>query len=287
MGIIENPVLSTFKKVAQTGSIHATARELGLTQTAVTKRIQAWERDLSSTLFIRSRRGMSLTDDGAALLKYCNASEELEGVFLSRISGKGRSDVQLTIVGPTSAISTRIVDNIQPLYSKHPHLRLHLRSDDYSNRIDLIRRGEADLSVVPPEEVPNEMDSKVLKPDRYFLVGSPRWKGRRLNDILENERIIDFYENDQTTRNYLKKFDLTSSVKRERIYVNENQALLHLFSKGHGFGTLTDSVARPHIESGELILLNKGQVLEDHLALAWYPRSHMPDYFSDIVRSIK
>ena len=123
---------------------------------------------------------MSLTSDGEALLQYCRSAEELEAVFMSRVSGETRGDVELVIVGPTSAVSTRIVNNCLDLYAKYPHLRLHLKSDDHSNRIDLVRRGEADLAIVHPEHVPKEMDSKILKADRYLLVASAKWKGRRM-----------------------------------------------------------------------------------------------------------
>jgi len=230
---------------------------------------------------------MTLTSDGTALLQYCRATEELEGAFLSRVSGQSREDVSVTIVGPTSAISTRIMDNCKELYAKFPHLRLHLRSDDHSNRVDLVRRGDADLAIVSPDQVPNEMDSKVLKADRYLLVASPSWKGRRLPDIIKNERIIDFYENDDTTKTYLKKFGFVEHLERGRIFVNENQALIGLFSHGAGYGTLTESVAQPHLANGDLIALNKGQAMEDLLALIWYPRTQKPDYFEILVRSIK
>lgn len=282
-----NHGLQAFKAIAEAGTVHAAAARLGLTQTAITQRLKGLERDLKLTLFLRSRRGMSLTDDGNALLQYCRASEDLEGAFLSRVSGQGRGDVALTIIGPTSALSTRVTEDCRRLYFAYPHLRLHLRSIDHANCIDLIRKGEADLAVVPPEQVPNEMDSKVLKPDRYLLVSSPKWKGRRLNDIVENERIIDFYASDTTTMRYLEQFDLAGLVRRERLYVNENQALVRLFSEGVGFGTLTESVARPYLENGELITLNRGQAMEDPLALAWYPRPQKPDYFADLVRAIK
>lgn len=282
-----NNGLQAFRAIVETGTVHSAADRLSLTQTAITQRLKGLENSLGLTLFLRSRRGMTLTEDGQALLQYCRSVEHLEGAFLSRISGQKKSDVSLTIVGPTSAISSRIVENCEPLYSKYPHLRLHLRSDDHANRVDLVRRAEADLAIVSPEEVPNEMEGKVLKPDRYLLVASSKWKGRRLHEILESERIIDFYESDPTTKNYLRKFELLSHVKRGRLFVNENEALISLFSQGVGYGTLTESVAEPHLKSGRIITLNRGQSMEDGLALVWYPRPQKPDYFADLVRAIK
>jgi LysR family transcriptional regulator (chromosome initiation inhibitor) len=286
MTILRNALLVAFERVCALGTTHAAARELKLTQTGVTQRIKSLERELGLTLFLRSRRGMQVTEEGRALLQLCRAGRELEGQFLSQVSGSGRRDVSLTLAGPTSALSTRVATAVVPVYQRNPFLRLHLLCDDHSDLIASLRRGEADLAVVAPALVPLEMDSKLLKPDRYLLVACPKWKGRRLQDIVEQERVIDFYESDRTTARYLTEFSLGRPA-RERIFVNENEALVRLFAAGVGFGTLTESVARPHLESGSLIALNKGQALEDALALAWFPRPRKMAYFEDLVRAVR
>ncbi len=287
MLILRNPHLVAFEAVSRLGTMHAAAHELGVTQTAITQRIKALEKELSLTLFLRSRKGMSLTSEGKALLHFCQGSRELEGQFLSQVKGDYRQEVELTLVGPTSAISTRISDSVRPLYFKYPFLKLHLKSDDHANIVDVIRRGEADLGVVHPSKVPNEMDSKLLKPDKYLLVASSKWKGRKLIEILNTERIIDFYESDPTTRNYLTQFSLEKEIKRERLFVNENEALIQMFMAGVGFGTLTESVAASYLADESLVTLNRGQAMEDPLALVWYPRPSKMNYFDDIIRSVK
>lgn len=287
MGITLNPLLLAFSAVARTGSTAAAATELGLTQTAVTKRVQALENEISITLFLRSRKGMKLTEEGNALLRHCQSLLELESVFISQVTGKDRAEKTLTIAGPTSAISTRVAQLCTKIYRQHPSLNLHLRSEDHLDGIELIRRGEADFALVPPESVPNEMEGKSLQPDRFLLLACAAWKGRRLQDILENERIIDFNPKDPFTRNYLKKFGLLSHVKRSRLYVNENEALIHLFCEGIGYGVLTETVARPYLENGRLIALNRGQTLEEPLALAWYPRTQAPDYFTALIQALR
>lgn len=287
MVVLKNPLLIAFERVAELKTVHAAATDVGLTQAALTKRLRLLEAELEVTLFLRSRRGMTLTEEGKALLQFCKTSNEAEGQLLSKLKGASKMQVSLTIAGPTSAISSRINKDCLSLYSKYPYLRLHFQSEDHANLIEMIRLGKADLAVVSPNIVPNEMDSKLLKPDRYLLVASAKWQGKPLAEILENERIIDFYESDQTTFNYLRKFGLENSKKPDRLFVNENSALIRMFSAGVGYGTLTEDIAKPFLESGELIKLNRGQVFEDPLALAWYQRHEKSDYFRDITRSIK
>jgi DNA-binding transcriptional LysR family regulator len=141
--------------------------------------------------------------------------------------------------------------------------------------------------VVPPEQVPNEMESKRLKPDRYLLVASARWKGRRLGEILEGERAIDFHEDDRTTLSYLRKFGLLSSLKRPRMFANNNEVIVKLFQAGAGFGTLTQEIAKPHLDAGRLISLNGGAAMEDPMTLVWYPRPEMPPYLEALIQAIR
>ena len=53
-----NHNLQAFMAIVQQSTVHGAANKLGLTQTAVTQRIRSIERDLETTLFIRSRKGM-------------------------------------------------------------------------------------------------------------------------------------------------------------------------------------------------------------------------------------
>jgi len=231
--ILKNDLLQAFEAIIRSGTVHGAGASLGLTQTAITQRIKALETGLGVTLFLRSRKGMTLTEEGQTLLQYTKASNELLSAYSARLMGEEEPTVALTLIGPTNALSTRIADNLVPIYKKYPSLLLHLRSDDRANRIELLKSGQADLIIVPPDDVPNELDSK------------------------------------------------------PRLFVNENETLIRLFAEGVGFGTLTEDVAKPHLASGDLILLNKGQTLEDPLALAWYPRPQRPRYFDDLIHGIK
>lgn len=283
-----DPKLLAFLSVARIGTVHGAAYALRITQTGVTQRLRALERQLSTTLFIRSRTGMKLTHEGEALLRYCQAAEGLEGQVLGEISGAlKQTPVSITLAGPTSIVSSRIIAECFGIYQKYPNLLLNFRLDDHENRLELLKKGKAQLVIVSPSEVSLELDSKVLKSDRYVLVGTSKWKGRRTSEIVQSERMIDFYENDDTTIKYLTKFGLMKEARKERIFANTNYAIISMFKAGIGYGTLTAEVAAPSVERGELIVLNQKQVLEDPQALAWYPRKEMPIYFKDIIAAIR
>ncbi len=280
--------LQAFYEIAKIGTVHGAAKTLKITQTGVTQRIRALEKQLSITLFIRSRSGMKLSHEGQALLRYCQNALDLEGQTLSEIEGShSKSIVQMTLAGPTSIVSSRIISSCMGIYKEFPNLALSYRLDDQENRVDLLKKGIVQLAILSPQDVVLEMDSKMLKPDKYILVASSKWKNRKTSEIIKSERIIDFYDSDLTTHNYLKKYDLLKSARPDRLFANTNFALISLIKAGVGYGTLTQEVAEKDLARGELIALNQKQVYEDPQALAWYPRKEMPAYFRRLVEIIK
>src|SRR6202034_3837020 len=62
--------IRTFVTVARTGSIQAAARQLNMTQSAVSRLVQRLELDLGATLFDRQSKPLALTHDGRVALEY-------------------------------------------------------------------------------------------------------------------------------------------------------------------------------------------------------------------------
>src|SRR5579863_9181565 len=118
-----SPQLEAFLAIVRCKTVHGAGDELHLTQTAVTQRIRALEERLRTTLFIRTRRGMLLTSEGEALLRYCQAVRAIEGEALAKIKGAGtETEIQLCITGPTSIMRSRIIPQCIPILKKFPNL---------------------------------------------------------------------------------------------------------------------------------------------------------------------
>lgn len=73
---------ATFLAVAESGSLSAAAQRLGISQPTAGRHVLALEEQLSVTLFIRHARGLSLTDEGAALFgQGRDIAERMEALF--------------------------------------------------------------------------------------------------------------------------------------------------------------------------------------------------------------
>ena len=280
--------LEAFLAVYEATTVSGAALKIGIGQTAITERIRSLERELGISLFTRSRKGMLLTQEGKSLLKYCLNARELAGETLAEIKNGGLDrDIELRIAGPTSYISGRAIPHCQDLYARWPRMNLQFIVDDSENRINLLKQGLADIVVLYPHQVPLEADSKLIKPDEYYLLSHPSWENRDLKEILESERLFAFHAEDSTSLNYLKEYDLLKFLKRPRLFINENLGLSTLLRYGVGFGLLTKEISKPFLDTKSLIKLNHGKSLKDPLALSWYPRTNMPIYFKQVIAALK
>jgi DNA-binding transcriptional LysR family regulator len=83
----------TFCEVARLGSFAATAAGIGLSRTTVWQQVETLERKLNVKLFRRRKRGVELTEEGAALLELAqppvSAFETLHDAFQERLKTQG------------------------------------------------------------------------------------------------------------------------------------------------------------------------------------------------------
>jgi LysR family transcriptional regulator (chromosome initiation inhibitor) len=283
-----SPQLEAFLAVARLKTVHAAARELGITQTGVTQRLRALEANLAATFFVRSRRGMLLNAEGEALYRYCLSARDLEGPVLARIQGAGKtSSFSVCVTGPTSVMRTRVVPTAAELMKQFPGLLLQCKLVDSPTWIDDLRSGAAQLALVRPELVAKELESKMLKPEQYLMVGPAAWKGRTFLDIVKKERIIDFDPSDQTSFEYLRRFKMLDYARTERLFLNNNEGLASLIEAGLGYGVLTRDFAERFLQRCKIVVLNQGKIYEQALALTWYARPSSEGCWPEIIRAIR
>lgn len=282
-----SPQLEAFLAVAQSKTVHGAAKVLGITQTGVTQRLRALERSLSTTLFRRSRRGMLLTEEGETLFRYCLSAQELEAPVLAKIVGAGTSkEIRVGISGPTSIMRTRIIPPCTKLMTDFPDLLFHFKILDTERGLDDLRNGSVQFAILRPEDSPKDLDTKLLRPERYVLVGPDAWKRRSLKEIVRSERLIDFDPDDRTSYDYLRSCKLIDEVRSERHFVNNNEALAAMIEASRGYGVLTVEFAERFLQRCKISILNN-RVFERAQALAWYPRSASPKYWTRIVDVIR
>lgn len=159
-----------FLKVLEKGSFTNAAEELGYTQSAVSQMILALEQELSTTLIIRSRKGISLTADGEEFLpfitKVANSYRELMEKS-KEMQGLESGNIR---IGTFSSVSCHWLPGlIKEFKQRYPSVHFHLAQGEYTSIAQFIKEGTVDFGFVNPDAA-KDLQTVTLKKDRMLAV---------------------------------------------------------------------------------------------------------------------
>ncbi len=142
---MDSKALHIFAAVAESGAISTAARRLNTVQSNVTAHIRRLEEELGRPLFIRNRRGVSLTPAGETLLVH--ARLVLTAMEQARRAVDG-DDGRLVLGSMESTLATRLVPLLAGLRKEHPALNLGLRTGPTDDLVADVLAGRLDAAFV-------------------------------------------------------------------------------------------------------------------------------------------
>jgi DNA-binding transcriptional LysR family regulator len=168
--------MRTFVRVAERGSLSATARDLGIGQSTVTRHINELEEAVGVPLLGRTTRRVTLTEEGSRY--YTNCLQILRLVEQAAEEARDARQVPAGAVrlSCTAALGvmhvTRIIFDFQ---DRHPDIRIDLNLTD--ERIDLAREG-VDIALRLGPIVDGAMKLFSIGESHRKVVGSPDYFSR-------------------------------------------------------------------------------------------------------------
>ncbi|MBT2700324.1 LysR family transcriptional regulator [Bacillus sp. ISL-40] len=159
-----------FIKAIETGSFTKAAEELGYTQSAISQMIHSLEEELSTTLIIRSRTGITLTPDGEEFLPYikkiCNSHRELREK-LKEMEGIHSGLIR---IGTFTSVSCHWLPELfRDFKEQYPSVHFELHQGDYTEIANWIKEGSVDFGFVNPKAVSN-LTTSSLQEDEMLAV---------------------------------------------------------------------------------------------------------------------
>ena len=140
--------IRTFVTVARTGSIQAAARQLNMTQSAVSRLVQRLELDLGATLFDRQTKPLALTHDGQTALDHGQRVLNATEAFSEALSPSSAPSGVLRF-GAAHALAELVAEApLDLLRSKFPELTLQISVDWARSLIERLRDGSLDAAAV-------------------------------------------------------------------------------------------------------------------------------------------
>lgn len=185
--------MSVFVKVVECANLTRAGRELRMTPSAVTKRLNKLEERLTVSLLVRTTRRLTLTEAGQEYFE--KARELLQEIgqlenSLSTLSDHPRG--QLKISAPTIFGRSQLCPLILAFREKFPEVRVHLQLTD--RNVELLPQGY-DLSIANLPLRDTSLMMRRLATDRRVVCGSPDYFARHgrpktPNDLLKHDCLM-------------------------------------------------------------------------------------------------
>jgi DNA-binding transcriptional LysR family regulator len=262
---LDSRQLHAFAALARRGSFTLAAKDLFLTQSAVSHAIKALEDDLGCRLLDRVGRRVLLTQAGEQFLRHTEKIlREMEaartGLETLNKWGHGR----LRVGASTTACQHILPTVLREFRQSYPKCVIRIEPGDHGQQLDLLRGGHIDLAIVlePPAQSLTEFAFVPLFEDELRFVVAPLhpWAAmaRVPREAIEAETLVLYNKTSQTFRLVGEYFRDEKVVLSNFIELGSMEAIKELVKIGIGAGILAPWIARAELDSGSLVALPLG-----------------------------
>ena len=276
----EFSAIPVFVAVIENGGFSAASRALGVSKSAVSKRINQLESHLGVRLLHRTTRKLSLTEAGERYYEHAAEALRAAGKAEDAVTElQGEPQGKLKISSPMSFGRLHVAPLIPKFLQRYPKLQIDLLMDD--RNIDLVAGG-FDIAIRSGDMPDSKLIARKLTPLRQVLCASPGYINRYGMPItpveLSERNCILFSYSGDLNEWTLNKNDQPETVLVSGNYrVNNSEALLEALREGIGIGRLPTFVAGPDLKAGRLLRILESYQIPDHIFYAVFPeRQYLP-----------
>lgn len=224
-----------FNCVAETGNISHAARLLYISQPAVSKSIQSLEENLKVTLFIRSSRGVRLTEEGKLLYEHTHSAfttlrrgeEQLKQIHELGIG-------HLRIGVSTTLCKYLLLPYLDGFVKQNPHIKITIDNQSSSYTLKQLENHTLDIGLVAKPSSDNFHFYSLGEIEDIFVTTKTYMNNLELRennpDIFSTANIM-LLDEENITRKYIDDYFKANSIEPKHILEISNMDLLIEFAK--------------------------------------------------------
>ena len=272
--------IPVFVAVVENDGFSAASRALGISKSAVSKRINQLENHLGVRLLHRTTRKLSLTEAGERYFEHAAQALTAAGQAEDAVTElQGEPQGKLKISSPMSFGRLHVAPLIPIFTKRYPKILIDLVMDD--RNIDLVAEG-FDLAIRSGDMPASTLIARKLAPLRQVLCASPDYIDRygmpvTPSELSERNCILFSYSGDANEWTLNKDGKSEAVLVSGSYRVNNSEAILVALREGIGIGRLPTFVAGPDLREGNLVRILESYHIPDHTFYAVFPeRQYLP-----------
>jgi len=245
--------LRAFEAAGRLGSFTAAARELGLTQSAISRHVRALEDSFAVKLFDRRGRGIMLTPPGEAYFRPVTEGLRLIRAASHEMQMRRRHANRLVVSLLPSVAALWLAPRLADFTARHPNLELHVHASRSLIDFDLdevdvsIRYGLGKWEGTRSERIATEYLTPVCSPDfaRHHRLGEDPTILLRL-PLLSDDLADDWAQ-------WFEAAGIEGSPALAGPRLNDSTSLYHAAASGLGVALGRSLLIERALRGGQLV----------------------------------
>ena len=257
-----DPKLISLLKVYETGNYTRAARQLSLTQPAVSQHIRALEQELGVRVFERANNELRVTNEGQMVIKYARRMLSLYHNLVSDLESEKRRITHLKVGITHTAESNAIAEALARYATRHEGVNIQMRTDTIENLCDMLRNYEIDFAVAEGKISDPTFHSLLMDTDSLVLAVAPDHPLAAKNEVtvsqLMRERLILRLPDSSTSRLFasnLMSRNLSISDFNVVLEVDNIATIKDLVRRNFGVSVLPKSACMDELRKRKIVVL--------------------------------
>ena len=258
---VDLELYKVFYTVAKNKHMTKASKELHISQPAISQSIKKLENQLGGTLFLRSNKGMELTEEGKMFFEYVKGALELinnaENEFTSF---KNLSKGKVKIGCSTTLTKLILIDAIKDFHNEYPNININITNDLTSNLINDLKLGKLDFVIFNESNIKEtNLHLEKIKELNQGFIYNPEFYNDEINSFEElNKLPLILQKEESNSRRLLNYIALQNSVKLiPKMEVVSQELITEFVNIGLGIGFAIIDLATKNYTNLKELEINK------------------------------
>ena len=256
-----------FYYVAKAGSLTVAARELNISQPAVSQSLKQLETALGTKLFVRASKGVRMTGEGELLYRYVAGGCEQIALGEQKLKQMLNLELGEVHIGASDmTLQFYLLPYLERFHEQYPHIKVTVSNGPTPETITSLKENKIDFGVVstPLDDAEGLESVTVREIEDVFVAGRKfmQYKNRML-DLQELEQMpMICLEGSTSTRSYMDFFLQENHVRvRPEFELATSDMIVQFALRNLGVGCVVRDFASGYLEDGRLFELRFNRII--------------------------
>ena len=281
---IDFELYKIFYTVAKYSNITRAAEALFISQPAVTMSIKKLEELLDTALFVRNKRGVTLTTEGNVLYQHISSAIENIKIGENRLTSLKTLETGNIRIGIGSTLTKHfLVKYLETFHKKHPKITINIDTSMTTEVLKKLNDGKLDVAIIS-SSIDNFKDFNInyCKDLNYYFVCNKNYpelidKKMSLNGITAYPLLLQ--HPNSNSRKMLDRFAEKNNVKLTSDMELSSHSLVIEFTKiGLGVGFTAEEFIQKELANNELFKVNITPKFPTQKLLVLTKKNYLPSF---------